>query len=191
MSLGVIYWDQLNWEAFATLAAGALTVGAAVIIGLRQVGITAKQASISARQTEILGKQAELDELKLRSDLFDRRFKVYEATQALLFHYVRHADPADGETANAFLVEKDRANFLFSQPFWEHLQTIWSAVCHFDATYRTTTHHYQAHGAYGPDLDQHHANQNRLVELTTGLVAFFQTEMSLTTLDPPRENVQQ
>ena len=57
-----IYWSAFSWEAFATLATGLAAVGGAVWILMRQ------QLS--------LDRQVELQELKLRSDLFDRRFVV-------------------------------------------------------------------------------------------------------------------
>jgi hypothetical protein len=182
--LGVIYWDQLTWEAFATLAVGASTIAAATVIGLRQVGITAKQAAISERQSEILGKQIELDELKLRCDLFDRRFNVYEATRKLISAYVTHAAPASGEIRMIFLEQKDRANFLFTDAFNEYLQAIWAATCDYDATHGITTYAFQQEGHYGPELGQHHANLKAIVALGQELVSHFQTEMSLATLKP-------
>jgi hypothetical protein len=84
-------WAAFSWEAFATLATGVLAVSGAVVIGVLQVGI-------QARQSAILERQVGLHELKLRSDLFERRFRVYEATPPIS-SYHRDCRPTRGSQA--------------------------------------------------------------------------------------------
>ena len=59
-----IAWCSLTWEAFATLLTGGLAVGAATVVGVRQLAISRRQIA--------------LEEHKFRVDLFDERFAVYE-----------------------------------------------------------------------------------------------------------------
>jgi nucleoside permease NupC len=59
----VIYWSSFIWEVFATLATGLAAVAAALVIGLRQMGIAKDQVAIADRQSRILANQAHLEEL--------------------------------------------------------------------------------------------------------------------------------
>lgn len=59
----VIDWCGMTWEAFATLAAGGAAVIGATIIGINQ--------------TKILGAQHTLEKLRLKSELFDKRYRVF------------------------------------------------------------------------------------------------------------------
>jgi hypothetical protein len=102
MIWAAIAWTDFSWEAFATLATGIGAVVAAIVVGLRQAGI-------SDRQSRILERQVGLDELKLRSDLFDRRFAVYEATRKFVGHIMAHASEPDQQTQSEFLVALDQA----------------------------------------------------------------------------------
>lgn len=54
------HW-KIEWEAWATLAAGLMAVGAAVFVGLKQADIQAKQVDLEERQTniELLDRRAE------------------------------------------------------------------------------------------------------------------------------------
>lgn len=58
-----IDWCGMTWEAFATLAAGAAAVIGATIIGIKQ--------------TRILDSQNRLERLRLKSELFDKRYRVF------------------------------------------------------------------------------------------------------------------
>lgn len=71
-------FDYMSWEAAATFVA---VVGASVV-GWRQVGIARQQANIQAEQAAIDARLASIEELKLRSEQFDRRMSVYHAADA-------------------------------------------------------------------------------------------------------------
>lgn len=58
-----IDWCGMTWEAFATLAAGGAAVIGATIIGINQ--------------TKILDAQHRLEKLRLKSELFDKRYRVF------------------------------------------------------------------------------------------------------------------
>ncbi|MBI5941438.1 MAG: hypothetical protein HY859_13525 [Caulobacterales bacterium] len=70
MSIPPIVLSDFSWEAFATLVTGALAVGGAVWI--------------HRRQTLILDRQVEIEALKTRIELFDRRMKIVELHSKLL-----------------------------------------------------------------------------------------------------------
>jgi hypothetical protein len=104
--------DKLNWEATATLVAGFLAVLAAFVIGFRQSGIQSRQV--------------ELEELKIRSDLFDKRFATYEATAYLLNHIDLHIEEKDQILMKAWFAKFRESKFLFSPPVYEQLSEILS-----------------------------------------------------------------
>src|SRR5690606_10330340 len=108
-----IYWTEFTWDAFSTLATGLGAVIAAVIVGLRQAGIADRQTSISHQQTKVLAKQVDLDELKLRSDLFDRRLQIYYYTGRYIEAQMTNDGAPDVETRNDFLLSMNSARFLF------------------------------------------------------------------------------
>ena len=77
-----VAWCSFSWEAFATLTTGLLAVGGAIVIAKLQMHILTRQTEIADRQTDIAAGQAELERVKLRSELFDRRAKVVHAFNA-------------------------------------------------------------------------------------------------------------
>jgi hypothetical protein len=110
----MIDWNAFTWEAFAALVTGLAAVVAAVIVGLRQAGIQLAQARISSKQTDILDKQVQLEELKLRNELFDRRFEIYQKTQAYLVALSSIDKRSDiKKTLMEFLTARDTSQFLF------------------------------------------------------------------------------
>ena len=58
-----IDWGALTWEAAATFATGVLAGGGAVFIGLLQ--------------NKILASQQNVERLRLKSELFDKRYRVF------------------------------------------------------------------------------------------------------------------
>jgi len=108
---GVIDWYAFDWPSFATLATGVLAVGAALIVGWRQA--------------RILDRQAALQEFALRSDLFNRRYKVLESTEKFLREILQHADDPSVETTREFQMAIGEARFLFSPRVREGLDEIW------------------------------------------------------------------
>lgn len=81
----------LSWEAFATMITGALAVYAAFRVGLKQVDIQNRQAKIQERLSAI-------EERKLRSDLFDRRIAVYEASAKWFAYFLTRGQVAGRPT---------------------------------------------------------------------------------------------
>jgi hypothetical protein len=128
-------FTRLTWEAFATFLTGALAVGGAIMIGLRQ-------AAIQRRQVE-------LQQLELRRLLLDLRLPVYEATKAWLSHIVqtgtipnrvgdrgKFAGGSLGQEQEherqrlleqAFLEAIETSRFVFSPPVFDALERLWSS----------------------------------------------------------------
>lgn len=113
-----IVWTAFTWEAFATLATGVLAVGAAFYVGHRQT-------TISDQQRKILAKQVDLDAFRLRNELFEKRFALYEETRKYLSAIVRDAAPPPGEHQNSYLGTVDKAKFLFRPSVHTDLNEIW------------------------------------------------------------------
>lgn len=67
----------IDWSAWATFVVGIAAVIGAFIIGLRQVGIAARQAETMERQTLIADKIANIERIKLRTELYDRRVMIF------------------------------------------------------------------------------------------------------------------
>lgn len=118
-----IDWCAFTWEAFATLTTGALAVGGAVFIGLRQLDLTREQSKIASRQADVASRQADLlehqvqvDRANLRADLFERRLAVYKACKAYIREAIRAKGDFDGslEVAVALGEQLEQAQFLFS-----------------------------------------------------------------------------
>jgi len=127
-SFGMIQWCQFDWQSFATLTTGLAAVLGAVIVGWKQVGIADRQANISEHQSGILGRQVDLEETKLRAELFQRRLETFEITADFILHIMElpQTDEADTRT-KSFCSKMRESQFLFSNPevyptlvsFWE------------------------------------------------------------------------
>jgi len=126
-------FDYLSWEAFATLLTGALAVGAALIVGLRQTDIQTKQVVIQHRL-------ADLEEMKLRQALFEARYQVYNASRKWLVATVKYGSPpysakdlagaqkvVEMKWADEFLDALDRSRFLFRPAVRDVLVKMWNA----------------------------------------------------------------
>jgi hypothetical protein len=115
---------KLDWQSLATLITGALAVGAAVLIGFRQLGITRRQTTIAQQQTR-------LAELTLRYQLFDRRMIVYNSTADFLAAIFRDAAYPSREVQAAFFSALGSSRFLFSAETYEGLSEIWERATDF------------------------------------------------------------
>jgi len=146
-----IYWSALNWEAFATLATGFAAVAAAFTVGRKQV-------AIAEQQKEILSRQVALDELKLRSELFERRFAVYEATRSFLSEIMVNGDKVRSECESQFLIALDQSTFLFHAEVRQTLLKLWEEYCGYGALRRIMTATYESHGHYGQNNPQKEAD---------------------------------
>lgn len=141
----MINWSAFSWEAFATLATGILAVGAAIYVGRRQV-------AISDRQSRILERQTNLDALRYRSELFERRFEVYEATARFLGGIMTHADEPERDVQMRFLAAVDASRFLFAPQVATELREIWKESCAFFATKSIMKANYSRTGSYGDGM---------------------------------------
>ncbi len=74
----------LSWEAIAAFSA----VAAAAMVGVRQTNIARGQRDIQARQVH-------LEEVKLRTEVFYRRFAVYEDVRKFLAAILTEGRPPD------------------------------------------------------------------------------------------------
>ncbi|MDX9974340.1 MAG: hypothetical protein RBU21_15250 [FCB group bacterium] len=108
-----IAWCSFTWEAAATFFGGfaALFVGFAAVGGAIQVG--ARQAAIMEKQTEIAATQVELERLKLRSDLYDRRMEIYGATRDWFDAFLQSGHNPDGDRRQRFVDAVYTSEFLF------------------------------------------------------------------------------
>ncbi len=96
----------LSWDAVATIVTGVLAVGAAVFVGLRQLRLMSEQTAIAARQVD-------LETLKLRSELFDRRMKVYDTTVKWLRHFWANGHAPADALREDYIWAIETAKFLF------------------------------------------------------------------------------
>lgn len=97
----------------ATIIASGAAVFVAWTVGQGQL-------SIARRQADIAEQQAKLADIRMRHDLYDRRFKIYEAARALVVAVFRRVNVSDDEffsfvsgTADAvFLLGPDMVVYL-------------------------------------------------------------------------------
>lgn len=167
-----IDWDGFTWEAFATILTGVLAVVAALIVGVRQGGIT-------SRQTDILESQSKLAELSLRHDLFERRYGVYVDVRDFLTYIVQQADypHRDAEHPERDLETKffqaiGLSRFYFGSGVTERLRAIQSKCASYAIVRRaiedpSNRDHYAANAIRENDLFE------EIYELLKGLPDLF------------------
>jgi hypothetical protein len=113
-----IEWTAFTWQAFATLVTGALAVGAATVVAIRQL-------TIARRQVDIQERQVWLAELTLREKLFERRLSTYNTIRRFL------VDTAAGQKAppsvewHEFAEGIQASRFLFDAKVYEKLIVIY------------------------------------------------------------------
>lgn len=139
----------MTWDAIATFVTGLGAVSGAVVVGLRQVGITREQTAIAARQADILGEQTKLEKLSFHETMFDRRMEVYDGAHAFLSSIIQHATPPSHELERTFVGALQRSRFLYRPAVYEALSEIWKKGCEFRALKATMDHTYETQGHYG------------------------------------------
>ena len=144
MCSGLINWCGFTWEAFATLVTGFLAVGGAFLIGRRQM--------------KIQGKQVELQDLALKSDLFERRYAVYERVRKFTIQAMSISEHQDRESEQQFLSARGEAEFLFDNEVISGIHEIWVKKCALDAVVGNMNHLYATEGHYGVDNPQKKAD---------------------------------
>ena len=137
-----VQWSEFSWEAFSTLATGAMAVGAAIYVGR-------KQLAIQKKQTELQELQTNTQFLAFKADLFERRYAVYDRVEAFLANIVRNGFPPTGDFERDFLIAKGEANLLFSQGLADGLQEIWERASAHSALKSTMDHIFATEGHYG------------------------------------------
>lgn len=130
-----IDWSAFTWDAFATLATGGAAVVAAYKVGKRQIDIQARQTS--------------LQEIALRSSLFDKRYQVFENSRAFLGYILREAEAPDAETERQFMVAIGESRFLFEPAVHDSLDEIWKKSIDYHALKQTMASSFHQHGHYG------------------------------------------
>lgn len=106
-----VAWCSFSWEAFATLVTGLLAVGAAVWIGLKQMAITRRQVS--------------LEQLKLRSELYDRRMEIYSATKEWLGAFIQGQGFPNDQRRQKFIDAVYTSEFLFRPEVSQRLRELY------------------------------------------------------------------
>lgn len=113
------------WGAIATGATGALAVGAAILVGLRQAGISTRQTDIIDRQASIMEAQIELERKRVAHELYDRRYKVFMATSFIIVEALTPSNKQpDKEKENDFTMARWESRFLFPNNVFVELQEI-------------------------------------------------------------------
>jgi hypothetical protein len=130
MCSGLIEWSAFDWPSFATLMTGGFAVLAAYLVG--------------RRQTDIQSRQADIQEAMLRSDLFDRRYNVFERAERFIREILQKADDPSPETQREFLIAMGEARFLFSPKVREGLDEIWRKQTQHHL-HRVTAEHEKEH----------------------------------------------
>lgn len=103
-----VNFSAFDWQSFSTLATGFLAVGAAWLVGKKQI-------TISNEQKAILERQVDLEESKLRSDLFKQRFETSELAADLLINITEAIHESKSiERERLFLLRMRESMFLFS-----------------------------------------------------------------------------
>ncbi|MDB5452436.1 MAG: hypothetical protein JWO33_1014 [Caulobacteraceae bacterium] len=165
-----------SWEAAATLATGIMAVVGAVIVGLRQLKVAERQAKIMQRQTEIAHRQTLLADLEVRAQLFDRRMRIYKATEAFIADILRDLKEPTADVKWQFLAVKAEAPLLFRPDVVARLNQLWSdageAVIYRDELLRDH--------ATGDRFRDNTAQFSALSKIFTSLPDFFGDELKLT-----------
>jgi hypothetical protein len=132
---GWIDWCGFTWEAFATLATGLAAVSAAVVVG--------------RKQAEIQMVQAGLQSMALKSDLFDRRYSVFERAERFLQEAIRLGSEQPGTAGQDFLVAMGESRFLFEPAVELGLREIWAKWCEFQGLKAAMKSTFASEGHYG------------------------------------------
>lgn len=186
-----IYWDAMTWEA----AAGFSAVLAAGVVGWRQMAIQGEQARIQRDQTRIQKQALDLEHLKVRAELFDRRMVVYEATREWLDFIAIHGrtplsldmdqiESAEQRThevgiSSRFLAARDQSRFLFSETVWQALCDLWRKGSIHTRLQRRLSHLTSREDPHVV-LEQMDETLDRIADVDTRLVDIFGDEIRLT-----------
>jgi len=107
---------------------------------------------VGKRQADIQATQTALQEIELRSALFDKRFRVYEATHAYLAYILREAQAPDAATENELFRASKEARFLFSKSVYDEIDLIWKRAVDYRSIKRQIEAHFQQQGHHDQQL---------------------------------------
>src|SRR5258708_707896 len=113
-------WFVSHYDFFKDFAGPTATFAAAAAALVVTHRLGKGQLRIAEEQKNIAHEQKELADLKLKSDLFDRRFAIYEEIRLLLIEVVQRNDVTI-EAINRFVRNTDKAVFMFDQGFVDYL----------------------------------------------------------------------
>lgn len=111
----------ITWEAFATLATGALAVGAAAYVGHRQV--------------VILDQQSEIERMSLRISLFEKRFAALHALNGYSIEIRTRLGNVSDETRASFFSKIYSYEFLFGAQAGDLVDQIWQTGNKLESLY--------------------------------------------------------
>jgi hypothetical protein len=119
------FWFELI-KVLIPVAAALFVGGATVWIARRQLDIAAGQLKLSEGQFDLAKGQKEVAEAKLKLDLFQRRYQVYEKTIAIFNNAVQGkvglVTEDDESALNPFQAFMGEALFLFGQEMKDYLE---------------------------------------------------------------------
>lgn len=139
-----VAWCNFSWEAFATLFTGIIAVAGVVWV--------------SSRQSKIMQTQIELERLKLKAELFDRRLAVYVTTVEWFNEFFREGRTPNPTSTRALVEAERRAKFLF-RPLVSEKMDEWYKLGVDHETHRAMEEHAQA-GDVLKRLFREHASLN-------------------------------
>lgn len=150
--MGWINRWKFDWPSFATLATGAAAVIGAVWIGTKQVGITNEQVRIADRQSEIMAAQAnimqqqvDIQHITLKSELYDKRIKVFTEIRDYAQTLSNPGMKINLEIKDSLLIALESCKFLFDDEIYEKACRIYVDV---NTIHKDIQNHVSAHRPY-------------------------------------------
>lgn len=159
--------DNLNWEAVATFTAGIAAVAGAVVIGFRQAAI--------------LDRQVEIEQLKVKTDLFDKRFSTYVATADFLTHVHPYMEDPTKAKVHDWLLKCRESQFLFDAPVYENLREVFDKANEYYANHTFMITTFKQTGTYDPERsDREMASMIWLANRLQTVHEIFEPDLKLT-----------
>jgi len=110
------------YEVLRDLAGPGATIIASCVAAVVAIRFGNLQAALARQQAATTAQQAELADLRLKHDLYERRFAVYSAARTLLGHILTSPAP-DAEALVKYSTETSDAVFFgFDQNLIDYLQ---------------------------------------------------------------------
>lgn len=173
-------WEMAppTWEAVAMLVTGIAAVGGAALVGRHQTVIQREQVAIQIRL-------AEIEHLKVKLDLFERRRAIFESTEqyliAVIFHSASPFDflpDKDGElvgdkaVVDRFMRSKDQCRFLFRRNVYDDIACIHQMTIELEGLRKDD-------GGLGVESKVYLKTKRRLLDALNNLSNVFGDELSL------------